>query len=59
MSGWIVAAFQPSAPRLSQRSMSSAGGWKAMHELWEEQPPRTFARAWRMKELPFSCSSIG
>ncbi len=30
-----------------------------MQELWEEQPPSTLARAWRMKELPFSWGSIG
>ena len=59
ISGMIVSAFQPSAPSCSHRSMSSAGGWKAMQELCEEQPPSTFAREWRMKELPFSWGSIG
>ena len=35
------------------------GAQKAMQELWLEQPPITLARAWRMKELPFSCGSTG
>src|SRR5690625_558288 len=57
--GSMVSAFQPSAPISSHRSMSSAGGWNAMQELCEEQPPSTLARAWRINEFPFSCSSIG
>src|SRR5699024_12811650 len=44
INGRMVWAFHPSAPSSSQRSMSSAGGWKAIQELCEEQPPNTLAR---------------
>ena len=52
--------FQPCAPCFdSHSSRSSDGAQNAMHELWDEHPPSTLARAMRMKELPFSCSSSG
>src|SRR5699024_6836965 len=59
MSGRMVSAFQPSAPISSHRSKSSAGGWKAIQELCDEQPPSTRARECRINEFPFSCGSIG
>ena len=49
------------APDLGARRLPPAdpGGQNAMHELCDEHPPSTFARACRMKLLPFSCGSTG
>lgn len=58
-SGKQSAALQPEHPIAPHSSRSSAGAQKAMHELCDEQPPSTLARAWRMKLLPFSCGSTG
>ncbi|CAM5363027.1 hypothetical protein SPURM210S_08134 [Streptomyces purpurascens] len=58
-SGYRSAALQPVQPAAAQSSRSSAGAQKAMQELWEEQPPSTFARACRMKLLPLACGSTG
>ncbi len=57
-SGKMSLAPQPVAPIASHSSRSSAGAQNAMHELCEEHPPSTRARACRMNELPFSCGSI-
>lgn len=58
-SGNTSAALHPVQPAAAQSSRSSAGAQKAMHELWDEQPPRTLARACRMKLLPLVCGSTG
>ncbi|KAF0964647.1 hypothetical protein MLGJGCBP_02214 [Rhodococcus sp. T7] len=58
-SGNTSFAPQPVAPAAAQSSSVSAGGQNAIHELCDEQPPSTFARACRMKLLPRSCGSIG
>ena len=57
MSGQHSSALQPSQPIDAHSSRSSRGVQKAMHELCDEQPPSTFARAWRRKLLPFSWGS--
>ncbi len=57
--GKQAAALQPVQPSAPHSSRSSAGAQKAMHELCEEQPPSTLARACRMKLLPFSRGSTG
>ena len=57
MSGQHSAELQPSQPEAAHSSRSSLGVQKAMHELCDEQPPSTLARAWRRKLLPFSCGS--
>ena len=59
MSGQHSSALQPSQPIAAHSSRSSRGVQKAMHELCDEQPPSTFARACRMNELPFSWGSTG
>src|ERR1700730_13575973 len=56
-SGQHSAALQPVQPDAAHSSRSSLGVQKAMHDLWDEQPPSTLARAWRRNELPFSCGS--
>ena len=58
ISGQQSAELQPSQPVAAHSSRSSFGVQNAMHELCDEQPPSTFARAWRRKLLPFSCGSI-
>ena len=58
ISGQQSAELQPARPVAAHSSRSSFGVQNAMHELCEEQPPSTFARAWRMKLLPFSWGSI-
>ncbi len=57
MSGQHSSALQPSQPDAAHSSRSSRGVQNAMHELCDEQPPSTFARAWRRKLLPRSCGS--
>ena len=59
ISGHVSSAPQPSQPIAAHSSRSSFGVQNAMHELCDEQPPSTFARAWRRKLLPFSCGSTG
>ncbi len=58
-SGKQSAALHPVQPSAPHSSRSSAGAQNAMHELCEEQPPSTLARACRMKLLPRSCGSTG
>ena len=52
MSGQHSSALQPVQPIAAHSSRSSRGVQKAMHELCDEHPPSTLARAWRRNELP-------
>ena len=57
ISGQHSAERPARAADAAHSSRSSFGVQNAMHELCDEQPPSTFARAWRRNELPFAWGS--
>jgi hypothetical protein len=57
--GSIASWDQPAAPAATQSAKSPGGGMKLIIVLCEEQPPRTRARACRMREFPRGWATIG
>jgi hypothetical protein len=51
----MVLKFHPLQPMLSHTWQSYSNGLKDIRVLWDEQPPRTFARECLICEFPEPC----